>query len=251
MNMGVLKVGSVGSILAMLWILGWTLTAADDSPQALKAMERGSIAAAPAGEASVSPGMTLAQQYLSELLPVLAHLRDHEPEQYEKALRDLDRAAKRLEILQRRDTELYDVSLREWQTRGRIDLLKARLRVRQSDTDARQLLVQMRLLRTAEIQRMSRERELLSERETMMSQRAVQAQQAVEKTRRQIDELERQIEQLVAQPLEANSPAYLRALGLQRGTDRPAGSAAPNRSTTPPIPTKNSPIPTKKTRAPQ
>lgn len=185
-----------------------------------------------------SPGLELAREHLAALLPLLAHLRDHEPEQYEKAIRDLDRAAKRLETLRRRDEGLYEVALREWQTRGRVDLLKARLRVRRSDADARQLLAQMQQLRKIEIERVRRERDLLQQRHSLMTQRAAQAQQVAVRSARQIEELDRQLKRLVSQPLDADSPAYQRALGAAR--NRSAGRPDAKSSTDSSAPAKKS-----------
>jgi hypothetical protein len=241
-----ISLGALGVLSACLIVSAgvWPTATVADAPKLSVSGEPGAVATAASVGASDSPGMKLAQRYLSDLVPVLEHLRDHEPEQYDKAIRDLDRAAKRLETLQRRDAELHKLALREWQTRGRVDLLKARLRVRRTDADVRLLLTQMRSLRDIELKRLARERELLAEREAQMAQRAAQAQQVAERSRRQIEELDQQINRLTSQPVHANSPAYLRAIGAGRGQERPANSAPTN------DPTKPS-VPTKKSRAPQ
>jgi len=166
-----------------------------------------------------SPGVQLARRHLVDLLPLLSHLRTHEPAQYEKAIRELDRAAKRLESQQRRGDAFYDVALRQWQSRGRIDLLKAKLRVRPSDSDRKRLLAEMRLLREVEIQRLRLEFEVLSERQRMLAARVSQAESAALRAREQMEELNHSIERLTSQQIDSDWPIYRRAAGLDRESD--------------------------------
>lgn len=166
-----------------------------------------------------SPGMQLARRHLAELLPLLSHLRVHELAQYDKAIRELDRAAKRLESQQRRGGELYDVALRQWQSRGRIDLLKAKLRVRPSESDRKRLLVEMRSLREVEIERLRLEWEVLSERQRMLAARVSQAESAAKRAKEQMEELNQNIERLTSQQIDSDSPVYRRAAGLDREPD--------------------------------
>ena len=166
-----------------------------------------------------SPGVQLARRHLAELLPLLSHLRVHEPIQYDKAIRELDRAAKRLESQERRGGEFYDVALRHWQSRGRIDLLKAKLRVRPSESDRKRLLAEMRSLREVEIERLRLEWEILSARQRMLAARVSQAESAAKRAQEQMEELNQNIQRLTSQPIDSDSPAYRRAAGLDREPD--------------------------------
>ena len=152
--------------VALLCILAGNSFAADQAKKSTGG--KGGIEEASGRNDSVadadSPGVQLTRQHLAELLPLLSHLRTHEPGQYEKAIRELDRAAKRLETQQRRGGEFYDMALRQWQSRGRIDLLKAKLRVRPSESDRERLLSEMRSLREVEVQRLRLEWEVLVQR---------------------------------------------------------------------------------------
>lgn len=177
-----------------------------------------------------SPGVQLARRHLAELLPLLSHLRAHEPAQYDKAIRELDRSAKRLESQRRRGGEFYDLALLQWQSRGRIDLLKAKLRVRPSESDRKRLLAEMRSLREVEIQRLRLEWEVLSERQRMLAARVAQSESAALRTREQIEELDRNIERLTSQQIDNDWPVYRRAAGLDREADSSKKSNKPANS---------------------
>jgi hypothetical protein len=157
---------------------------------------------------------------LPELLPVLGHLRDHEPEQYDKAIRDLDRAAKRLEMQARRGEKFFDAAIRQWQARGRVDLLKARLRVRPSDEDSARLVAAMKAYRESELARLTLERETLEQRRRTLTLRAEQATQAANRATKQLAEIDKNIERVKAQRGEARSAARRRAADAVRSENR-------------------------------
>ncbi len=197
----------VGGSVAIVWLF---IVAASVGSVA------GSQTATQDDESTLGPGERLAAEHLPDLLPMLTFLRDEEPKQYARAVRDLDRAASRLEIQQRRGPRFYDVALRQWQARGRIDLIRARLKVRPTEADRGRLLVEMQRLRKIELERLRLDDEALRRREAIYVQRAEQARAAVQRSRRQIDFLQQSIERLEAEPLTKQSPAYLRAAGLDR-----------------------------------
>jgi chromosome segregation ATPase len=163
-----------------------------------------------------SPGVQLARQHLAELLPLLSHLRTHEPGQYDKAIRELDRAAKRLETQQRRGNEFFDVALRQWQSRGRIDLLKAKLRIRPSESDRKRLLAEMQSLREVEVERLRLEWEVLAQRQQALAARVAQAEAASKRAEEQMEELNQNIQRLSSQQIDDDWPPYRRAAGLDR-----------------------------------
>ena len=141
----------------------------------------------------------LARQHLPELLPVLEYLREHEPERYERAMRELGRSVKRLEAQAKRGPVFHDNALRQWQVRGRIDLIRARLKVRPSETDRRRLQAELRRQKEIEWERLQLDRAALVERESAIRQRLAQTTQLAERVRRQREELDRAIERLGAE----------------------------------------------------
>jgi len=180
-----------------------------------------------------SPGVELAERHLPELLPVLAYLRDHEPEQHEKAIRDLDRAAKRLEMQSRRGEKFFDAAMRQWQARGRVDLLKARLRVRPNDDDAERLVSELKAYRESELARLTLERETLEQRQRTLTQRAEQATQAAQRAAKQLAEIDKNIERVKSQRSGAR-PAAQRRTADAKKPDRPTRSDSRSESVTQP-----------------
>lgn len=155
----------------------------------------------PSGKATSreDAGWMLAEQHLPELLPVLRYLREHEPERFETAMRDLNRAVKRLEVQAKRGDAFHDVALRGWQVRGRIDLIRARLKVRPSDSDRRQLASELLKQKEIEWERARLDRAALVEREAAIAQRLAQTRQLADRVRQQREELDRAIERLEAE----------------------------------------------------
>ena len=177
-------------------------------------------------------GLWLAERHLPELLPVLNYLRDHQPEQYDTALSDLERAAKRLEVQRRRGQAHYRVALARWRTQGAIDLLKARLKVRHSEADARQLLAEMQRLQQIDLRRLTLDAEALKRREATLRQRAEQAEKLAQRAGQQRDELLQRIEQMRQQQVDTDSPAYRRAVAGNRtrnsqSRDEPSSTSNP------------------------
>ena len=70
------------------------------------------------------------EQHHKELLPLLESLRKSRPEEFEKALRALDREINQLQMAKSKDR--YEKLLAQWVLRSNIKLLSARLAVRSS-----------------------------------------------------------------------------------------------------------------------
>lgn len=100
--------------------------------------------------------MTFVKQHHPELSDLLAYLKKNMPKQYDKAARELFRASERLARLKDNgDDERYDLELKLWQTRSRVQLLTARLRTRPDDklkAELRELLVQQYDLRLSQLE---------------------------------------------------------------------------------------------------
>ena len=87
--------------------------------------------------------MQFAQQYHPELAELLTRLRDSHPDQFTKAIRELDQTRERLEKFRERDAERYSILVREWQLDSRVRLLAARMTMSTSaelETELRQVL---------------------------------------------------------------------------------------------------------------
>lgn len=171
---------------------------------------------------SSSDGLELAHKHLHELVPVLEHLRVHSSVQYEKAVRDLDRSAKSLEAIKKRDGVLYEISLREWKARCQIDLLKARLQVQKTPQNERQMLERLKSLREIELERLSRELVLLEDRNRLYEDRIRQSRQLIERGEMRKQLLLEQQHRLMEEPIERDSAVYLKAIHPdKKATPRP------------------------------
>ncbi len=87
--------------------------------------------------------MLFAQQYHPELADLLTRLRDSNPAQFTKAVRELDQTRERLAKNRERDPERYSIMLHEWQLDSRVRLLAARLTMSTSaelEVELRQVL---------------------------------------------------------------------------------------------------------------
>lgn len=179
-------------------------------------------------ESSASSGLDLARQHLPELVPVLEYLRSKEPDRYRKAILDLDRAVKRLELQRRRGQAFFDVALRQWQVRGKIDLIRARLKVRPTAKDQDSLLIEMSRGREIELERLKLERESVRQRERIASQRLTQAAQAVDRLKQQARELDLAIDKLTHRELEDHSSEHFDVVGGGVSSDDHPKEKGPN-----------------------
>ena len=111
-------------------------------PVAVEAAKNDAEPIAPKREAAA---IKFAQQHHPELAELLSRLKASHPEQYTKALRELDKTRERLEKVQDNDADRYAILLREWQLDSRVRLLAARLTMSTSvelETELRQVLTE-------------------------------------------------------------------------------------------------------------
>ncbi len=71
--------------------------------------------------------MAFVQQNHAELKELLTHLRENRRKDYERAIRELARDAERIGQLKGRDNAQYDLELKAWTIKSRIQLLTAQL----------------------------------------------------------------------------------------------------------------------------
>jgi hypothetical protein len=87
--------------------------------------------------------MAFAQQHHPELADLLVGLKNSRPDDFSKAIRELDRTRERLERQQEADSGRYLLLLREWQLDSRVRLLAARMSMgetRELESELRSLL---------------------------------------------------------------------------------------------------------------
>jgi hypothetical protein len=83
--------------------------------------------------------LTFVQRNHPELGELLAYLKTSQPEEYQRAIRDLARVVERLGAIQERDPLQYDLEVALWTAQSRVQLLTARLKMGSSDELVRQL----------------------------------------------------------------------------------------------------------------
>jgi hypothetical protein len=79
--------------------------------------------------------LTFVRQYHPELASLLTVLKTKEKEEYHRAVRDLFRASERLALYREKFPERYDLELKAWQVKSRIQLLATRLKLTPEDTN--------------------------------------------------------------------------------------------------------------------
>lgn len=144
----------------------------------------------------------LVDSHLPELKSVLKHLKADNPRQYNVAIRDLAKSARRLELAQKRDEELYSLEVDLLQAQSSVRLLTAKLKVRDQQQDRKRLRQAVSRLQLAELNRAKYEVRVLQER--------------VERSQKSLDAAKTRLtskESKFEQQLEASYLAYLRKAG--------------------------------------
>lgn len=89
--------------------------------------------------------VAFARQHHPELAELLGRLKESHPDQFAKAIRELDRTRERLEKQREIDPDRYAILLREWQLDSRVRLLAARMTMSTSaelEAELRQVLTE-------------------------------------------------------------------------------------------------------------
>src|ERR1044072_4454752 len=88
------------------------------------------ITVTPEREAAV---LTFVQRSHAELADLLRALRDTQPSEYERAIKEIFRTTERLAQIQERDPLQYELEIVVWTAQSRVQLLAARLKMEESD----------------------------------------------------------------------------------------------------------------------
>ena len=110
------------------------------------------------------------QQNHAELKELLTHLRDNRRKDYERAIRELSRDAERIGQLKGRDARQYDLELKAWTIKSRIQLLTAQMVMGNKEEIRGQLKTLLNEQMDIRADLMKRERERAQERVAKLDQ---------------------------------------------------------------------------------
>lgn len=108
--------------------------------------------------------LVLTREHLPQLTPLLQQLKIDQPRQYERAVMDLARSAKKLNIALKKDERLYQVELELLKADTEANLIAAKLKVRDRPQDRIKLRDAVVRLHAAKHQKMRYDIEVLQQR---------------------------------------------------------------------------------------
>jgi hypothetical protein len=126
-----------------------------------EAKSKSTILVTPEREAAV---LTFVQRNHAELAELLAALKTNEPEQYERAIRDIFRTTERLAQIQERDPLQYELEIVAWTAQSRVELLAAKLKMESSDELVKQLREALKTQNEARVALLKHERQKFADR---------------------------------------------------------------------------------------
>lgn len=126
-------------------------------------------------EQSEAVVLQLVRLHLPELRGMLERLRAEDPLQYRHAIDDLEKSARRLDTVRRRDEQLYEIEVRLLQAKTSVNLAIARLKIRDASADRQRLRDAITRLKHAEQQRAEYEVQILEQRLARIEQQLTEA----------------------------------------------------------------------------
>ena len=122
---------------------------------------RPAITVTPEREAAV---MTFVQRNHAELADLLVYLRASQPEEYERAIKEIFRTTERLAAVQERDPLQYELEVAAWTAQSRVQLLAAKLKMGSSDELVKQLRAGLQIQNDAKVALLKHERQKAADR---------------------------------------------------------------------------------------
>jgi len=119
------------------------------------------IKVTPQREAAV---MTFVQRNHAELADLLSYLKTSQPEEYERAIREIFRTTERLDQIQDRDPLQYELEVAAWTAQSRAQLLAARLKMGSSDELLKQLREALTTQNEAKLALLKHDRQRVADR---------------------------------------------------------------------------------------
>jgi flagellar motility protein MotE (MotC chaperone) len=122
---------------------------------------RPALPVTPEREAAV---LNFVQRNHAELADLLAVLKVSQPEEYERALREIFRATERMNQIQERDPLQYELEVAAWTAQSRVQLLAAKLKMNESEELIKQLRDGLKAQNAAKIALLKHERQKAADR---------------------------------------------------------------------------------------
>jgi len=119
------------------------------------------ITVTPQREAAV---MTFVQRNHAELAELLSFLKTSQPEEYERAIREIFRITERLDQIQDRDPLQYELEVAAWTAQSRAQLLAAKLKMGSSEELIKQLREALKSQNEAKLALLKHERQRAADR---------------------------------------------------------------------------------------
>jgi hypothetical protein len=174
--------------------------------------------------------LTFVQRNHAELAELLAYLKANQPEEYQRAIRDLSRVVERLGGIQERDPLQYELEVALWTAQSRVQLLTARVKMGASDEVLRQLREALGAQMDARLALLHHERSKVAERLSRLDSEI-----AMRENHREAM-IQRQMETLLASS-EAQPPAVAKNPSAKNNPAKASSKTVPKTSR------KNSPAP--------
>jgi hypothetical protein len=127
----------VGGLLQAQAVFGQAGDAASRAAKEKKdAKAKARLAITPEREAAV---LNFVQRNHAELADLLAYLKSDQPEEYERAIKEIFRTTERLALIQERDPLQYELEVALWTGQSRVQLIAAKLKMSTSEELVKQL----------------------------------------------------------------------------------------------------------------
>jgi hypothetical protein len=110
--------------------------------------------------------LTFVQRNHAELADLLAVLKTNQPDEYDRAVRDIFRAMDRMNQIQERDPLQYELEVAAWATQSRVQLLAAKLKMGSTDELVKKLRDALATQNEAKLALLKHERQKASDRLT-------------------------------------------------------------------------------------
>jgi hypothetical protein len=182
----------IAALLALIAVDNWRPAAGADPvvnaksvADALSPAKRTGSKRASADNQSEQRALELVSNHLPDLGKLLQRLKSDNQRQYDLAIRDLAKSAKRLEYAKSRDEDLYEIEVEILKSQSSVKILAAKLKVRDSDSGRKQLRQSVRRQLNAEIAKADYTVRLLKER-------ADKAQEQLSAAKKRMDSLKQE-----------------------------------------------------------
>lgn len=132
--------------------------------------------------------LQMVNNHLPDIKVLLDQLRDKEPRQYDLAIRTLAKSSRRLQVAKNRSEESFELEVHVVQAQSAINLLIAKLKIRDNKQDRKALLEATKKVEIAEIARAEHELAQLQSRLKKMKSQFDAAEKRLKEKQSKMDE---------------------------------------------------------------